>query len=211
MIETSTWCGIPYISDKPEYESNIAKYLGLDSLLQTIVAESDVFSKEVSSTINSTVCLLIITLSSKEFLYLVQTMELNNSKEYPEHWSIYDVRKIQEKIENCVVSRLGPEIKIIYDIYLIFLLDTKCMRRLFEETDDYLLKSIFQSFKDEFEKKLTESGYFAIYFESGKRYFTKRNNIKFRTRIRKLLKNFTVFVGKLMVGIKKKRLDNHLI
>jgi len=36
---------------------------GLDPLLQTIVAESDVFSKEVSSTINSTVCLLIITLT----------------------------------------------------------------------------------------------------------------------------------------------------
>jgi hypothetical protein len=139
-------------------------------------------------------------------------MELNNSKEYPEYWSIYDVRKIQEKIENCVVSRLlGPEIKFIYDIYLVFLLDTKCMRRLFEETDDYLLQSIFQSFKDEFKEKLTESGYFAIYFETGKRFFTKRNNIKFRTRIRKLLKKFTVFVGTLMVGIKKKRPDNHLM
>ena len=179
---------IKYISEIKEDGYNISNYLCLDGYFHTMILS----------------CQLMYRLFLKdEYFELVKIMELNKNINYPTDCSLNDIRKIQHKMETAVISGYHESARIIYDIYLTFLLDTQCMRAVFEEPTKKYLMDIF---KESVEEKILniygniselESSYYNKYFEIGKRYLTKRKNFKV------LFRNYVRFVGKLMILYKK--------
>ena len=114
---------------------------------------------------------------------------------------IDDVRNVQLKMENAVMSLTGNGPLLIYDLYLHFLMDTRNVRQAFKEPP---FKSVLNIMKEELNEKINNrirnSGeYFGKYFETGKRYFAKRNNLKI------LLSNYLKFVGKIVVLYKRNK------
>jgi hypothetical protein len=138
-----------------------------------------------------------------EYLEMVKIMELNKNINYPHERSLKDIRTIQLKMERVVISGCYESARIIYDIYLAFLLDTKCVRALFEKPETQYLSDIF---RESVEEKILntygniselESEYYNKYFELGRRYLSKRKNFKI------LFRNYIRIVGKLMILYKK--------
>lgn len=138
-----------------------------------------------------------------DYLELVKIMELNKTDYYPEMSSAEDIRKIQRKIEIGVMSGFGSSYRMIYEIYLILLLDTKCMRKVLTTGHFGSMMGIFrQDVQNKIENEYhqvseTHSEYFRKYFEVGKRYIAKRNNFKV------LFRNYVRFVGKLTILYRK--------
>jgi hypothetical protein len=159
-------------------DCNIATYLGLDSYLQKSVSQLK---------------------SEKEYFKLVKMMESNKNLNYLSKNVLDDIRYVQLRMETCVVSRLPKVMKLIYEIFLTFLLDTVCVRTTFDKPELKYMKNIW---REEVQEKienpygsisLLENEYFKKYFEVGKRYIAKRNNF------RVLFKKYVRVVGKLMV------------
>jgi hypothetical protein len=181
-----------YISEFKEDDYNIAKYLNLDEYLEMCGWTNKIYG----------------LFTKDEYLDMVKHMELYKNKNClisPIICFEY-IRNIQEKISYCVINKCSISSKIIYEIYLILLLDTPCVRRAFSEDPhgEYLMDDVF---KECLENKLTnlyktyyevESEYYNKYFELGKRYFAKRNNFK------TLFRNYIKFVGKLIILYNKK-------
>jgi len=172
--------GIPYRSEIEKDDYNIASYLGLDTFLQQSVNQMK---------------------SKEEYLKLVKIMELNKNLNYCffQQNVLEDIRYVQLRIETCVVSGLSLDMKLIYEIFLTFLLDTRCVRFIFNQPELKYMKNIW---REEIQEKienpygqlsLYENDYFKKYFEVGKRYLAKRNNF------RVIFKKYVRVVGKLMV------------
>ena len=101
------------------------------------------------------------------------------------------------------MSGFGSSYRMIYEIYLILLLDTKCMRKVLTTGHFGSMMGIFrQDVQNKIENEYhqvseTHSEYFRKYFEVGKRYIAKRNNFKV------LFRNYVRFVGKLTILYRK--------
>ena len=177
-----------YLSYNVEDNYNIASYLSLDSYcVQTVNTYRMVFGLFLK----------------EEYLELVKIMELNKTDYYPGELSVEDVRKIQRKIEIGVLSKYGNSYKMIYEIYLTLLLDTRCMRVVLTTGHFGSMMGIFRDeVIDKIENKYEEftemdSEYFRKYFEVGKRYISKRKNFKV------LFRNYVRFVGKIALLYRK--------
>ena len=177
-----------YVSNIVDDSFNIACYLSLDSYCIHTVDTHKMFHG---------------LFQKDDYLELVKIMELNKTDYYPEMSSAEDIRKIQCKIEIGVMSGFGSSYRMIYEIYLILLLDTKCMRKVLTTGHFGSMMGIFrQNVKNKIENEYrqvseTHSEYFRKYFEVGKRYIAKRNNFKV------LFRNYVRFVGKLTILYRK--------
>jgi hypothetical protein len=177
-----------YISYIIEDKFNIASYLCLDSYcvqtVNTYKRINGLFSKD-------------------EYLDLVKIMELNKTDYYPVEFSKHDIMDIISKQENSVISGYGKSHRMIYEIYLALLIDTKCMRKLLTTGHFRSMMGIFrEGVEEKIENNYGEntdilSEYFLKYFETGKRYIAKRNNFKV------LFRNYVRFVGKIVVLYRK--------
>jgi hypothetical protein len=185
------WHSIKIIKEIKEDNHNIARYLGLD---ENLCRQVNWYHSNYG------------LFSQAEYLELVEIMELNKSSNtlYPYvqfQFCIDDVRNVQLKMENAVMSLTGNGPLLIYDLYLHFLMDTRNVRQAFKEPP---FKSVLNRMKEELNEKINNrirnSGeYFGKYFETGKRYFAKRNNLKI------LLSNYLKFVGKIVVLYKRNK------
>jgi hypothetical protein len=184
--------GIPYVSKIEEDTYNIARYLGLDNYLQYAVFTSSIFFG---------------LFAKEEYLNLVKIMELNKNIKYllcfPDSF-IEDIRYVQLKIEMCVINGLSTDTRLIYEIFLIYLQDTICVRTAFENQSRFghMMGIIREGLKNKIKNPYRsisefENEYYIKYFEVGKRYLAKRNNSKV------LIAKYLRFVGKLMVLYRK--------
>lgn len=177
-----------YVSNIVDDEFNIACYLSLDSYCIHTVDIQKMFHG---------------LFQKDDYLELVKIMELNKTDNYPEMSSAEDIRKIQNKIEIGVLSGFGNSYRMIYEIYLMLLLDTKCMRKVLTTGHFGSMMGIFrENVKNKIENEYrqvseTHSEYFRKYFDVGKRYIAKRNNFKV------LFRNYVKFVGKIAVLYRK--------
>ena len=184
--------GISYVSEIEEDGFNIARYLGLDGYLRHVVFSAPIYG----------------FFGKDEYLKLVKIMELNKNMRYLFYQEniLEDIRYVQSKMEMCVISRVPDNIRLIYEIFLTFLQDTVCVRGLFE------IQPMFRHMKDVFREEIKEkienpygsisefeNEYYIKYFEIGKRYVVKRNNLKV------LFKKYLRFVGKMMVLYRKSK------
>lgn len=184
--------GISYVSEIEEDGFNIARYLGLDGYLRHVVFSAPIYG----------------FFGKDEYLKLVKIMELNKNMRYLFYQEniLEDIRYVQSKMEMCVISRVPDNIRLIYEIFLTFLQDTVCVRGLFE------IQPMFRHMKDVFREEIKEkienpygsisefeNEYYIKYFEIGKRYVVKRNNLKV------LFKKYLRFIGKMMVLYRKSK------
>ena len=176
---------INYVSEIKENYCNIADYLSLDTTLISMVS-------------NNRICYNLF--GDKEYLEMVKIMELNKNPVYASFGCLLNIRDIQHKIEKVVVGGYGSDALLIYQIYLIFLMDTKCVRKVLSSQPEY--KYLMDFYKKDLKDKLTrqwscvsefECEYYNTYFEIGKRYFAKRNNFKV------LFRNYVKCIGKFAV------------
>uniref|UniRef100_A0A6C0E0B6 Uncharacterized protein n=1 Tax=viral metagenome TaxID=1070528 RepID=A0A6C0E0B6_9ZZZZ len=178
-----------YMSEIKEDYYNIARYLNLDSFLQQTVDVGELYG----------------LFGKDEYLDMVKHMELFKNKHYFPLECFEYIRDIQQnQISGCVMNNLGTTKRMVYEIYVILLLDTACVRKAFDYYPHgrYLMDVFKESLEDKIKnpyKNITdfEHKYYNKYFELGKRYFAKRNNFKV------LFRNYIRFIGKLMILYKR--------
>jgi hypothetical protein len=179
-----------YVSEIKEDKYNIAKYLNLDGYLEQTVYFGKFYG----------------LFSKNEYLDMVKNMEFFKNKNCPPIGCLEYIRDIQQnQISDCVINNLGTNTRMVYEIYVILLLDTPCVRKAFNyyPHGKYLMKVFKESLEDKIKNPYKniaefEQEYYDKYFELGKRYFAKRNNFKV------LFRNYIKFVGKLMILYKRR-------
>jgi len=178
-----------YVGEIKEDDYNIARYLNLNSFLQQTV---DV------GKLHGLFC-------NDEYLRMVKHMELFKNKNYFPLECLEYINDIQQnQISGCVVNNLGIGNRMVYEIYIVLLLDTPCVRKAFDyyPHGKYLMGVFKENLKNKIKNQYgnvneLEQEYYNKYFELGKRYFAKRNNFKV------LFRNYVRFIGKLMIIWKK--------
>ena len=172
--------------------NNIASYLNLDNYLIDLVKYSIIFNNGLFS------------LDDIEYKYLVRIMEICKNSNCCDTEKVMDhlLCISEDRISKCFFKN-DKEAILIYEIYKIFLYDTKNIRKILNMPNYKELKKIIN---EEFETKFKETSseldhkYLNKYFELGKRYYAKRNNSKV------LLKNYIRAIGKFMILFKKNNL-----
>ena len=179
-----------YVSEIKEDGYNIAKYLNLDGYLEQTVYFGTFYG----------------LFSKDEYLDMVKNMEFFKNKDCPPIGCLEYIRDIQQnQISGCVINNLGINTRMVYEIYVILLLDTVCVRKTFNYYPHgrYLMEVFKESLEDKIKnpyRNITdfEQEYYDKYFELGKRYFSKRNNFKV------LFRNYIKFIGKIMILYKRR-------
>ena len=178
-----------YVCEIKEDDYNIARYLNLNSFLQQTVDVGKLHG----------------LFGNHEYLHMVKHMELFKNKNYFPLECLEYINDIQQnQISGCVVNNLGIGNRMVYEIYIVLLLDTPCVRKAFDYYPHgrYLLGVFKENLKNKIKNQYgnvnkLEQEYYNKYFELGKRYFAKRNNFKV------LFRNYARFIGKLMISWKK--------
>jgi hypothetical protein len=179
-----------YVSEIKEDNHNIAKYLSLDGYLEQTVYTGKFYG----------------LFSENEYLDMIKNMELFKNKNYPPIGCLEYIRDIQQnQISGCVINNIGTNMRMVYEIYVILLLDTVCVRKAFNYYPHgrYLMEVFKETLEDKIKNpygniREFEQEYYDKYFELGKRYFARRNNFKV------LFRNYIKFVGKLMILYKRR-------